>query len=68
MSILNSGTPTKKVSEFLDHHVKSILQEEWYYIKDAEDFLKKIQNMGKIPQDSILMTTDVVGFYPGITT
>ena len=29
-------------------------------------FLKKIQNMGKIPQDSILMTTDVVGLYPSI--
>ena len=29
-------------------------------------FLKKIQNMRKIPQDSILMTTDVVGLYPSI--
>ena len=29
-------------------------------------FLKKIQDMGKIPHDSILMTADVVGLYPSI--
>ena len=56
----------KKVSEFLDHHLKPIMQEGWSYIKDTEDFLKKIQNMGKIPQDSILVTADVVGLYPSI--
>ena len=43
------------------------MQEGWSYIKDTEDFLKKIQNMEKIPQDSILVTADVVGLYPSIT-
>ena len=64
--ISNCGTPTEKVSEFLDHHLKPIMQEGWSYIKDTEDFLKKVQNMGKIPQDSILVTADVVGLYPSI--
>ena len=34
------------------------MQECWSYIKDTEDFLKKVQNMGKTPQDSILVTAD----------
>ena len=41
-------TPTEKVSEFLDHHLKSIMQKGWSYIKDTEDFFKKVQNMEKI--------------------
>ena len=47
--ISNCGTPTEKVSEFLDHHLKPIMQEDWSYIKDTEDLFKKFQNMGKIP-------------------
>ena len=56
----------EKVSEFLDHHLKPIMQEGWYYINDNKDFLKKIQNMRKFPQDSILVTADVVGLYASI--
>ena len=64
--ILKCSAPTEKVSEILDHHLKPIMQEGWSYIKDTEDFLKKIQNMGKITQDSILVTANVVGLYPSI--
>ena len=64
--ISNCGTLTEKISEFLDHHLKPIMQEGWSYIKDTEDFLKKVQNIGKITQDSILVTADVVGLYPSI--
>ena len=35
-------------------------------MKDSEDFLKKVQNMGKIPQDSVLVTADVVDLYPSM--
>ena len=38
----------------------------WSYIKNTEEFLKKVQNMEKISQDSTLMTTYVVGLYPNI--
>ena len=64
--ISNCGSPMKKVSEFLDHHFKPIMQGVLSYIKDTVDFLKNVQNMGKIPQDSILVTADVVGLYPNI--
>ena len=42
------------------------MQERWSYIKNTKDFLKKVKNMGKIPQDSILVTADVVGLHPSI--
>ena len=42
------------------------MQEGWSYIKDTKDFLKKIQNTGKNPQDSILVTADVAGLYLSI--
>ena len=43
------GTPTEKVSEYLHHIFKPIMQESWFYIKDS-DFLKKTKNIGKIPE------------------
>ena len=64
--ISNCGTPTEKFSELLDLHLKPIMQEGWTYIKDTEDFVKEVQNMGKIPQDSILVIADVVSLYQSI--
>ena len=36
------------------------------YIKDSGDFLKKIKNLGSLPENAILVTADVVGLYPSI--
>ena len=58
--ISSCGTPTEKVSEFLDSQVKAVMQSSGSYIKDSVDFIKKIKNIGTIPKDSILITADVV--------
>ena len=42
--ISNCGAPTEKVSEFLDHHYKPVMQEGESYIKDTGDFHNKIKN------------------------
>ena len=39
--ISNCGSPTEKISEFLDSHIKNIMRESWSYIKDSNDFIKK---------------------------
>ena len=39
-AISNCGTPTEKVSEYLDYILKPIMQDSWSYIKDPGDFLK----------------------------
>ena len=64
--ISNCGTPTEKASEFLDSHLKTIMQESWSYIKDSTDFINKIGQIGDIPENAILVTADVAGLYPSI--
>ena len=66
--ISNCGTPTEKVSEFLDYHLKPVIcgQSGRFYIKDSGDFLKKIKHLVSFPENAILVTPDVVGLYPSI--
>ena len=64
--ISNCGLSTEEVSEFLDSHLKGIMQECWSYIKDSNDFIKKAKNFKDIPQDALSVTADVVGLYPSI--
>ena len=60
------GMPNEKVSEFLDYHLKSLMQNGQSYIKDSGDFSKKIKYLGSLPENVILITADVVGLYPSI--
>ena len=64
--ISNCGTPTEKTSEFLDYHLKPIMQKGKSYIKDSGDFINKIKSIENIPEGSILVTADAVGLYPSI--
>ena len=61
-----SGTPTEKCSEFLDYHLKPLMQRRWSYIKDSVDVIKKTRNLGSVPENAILFTGDIVGLYPSI--
>ena len=47
--ISNCGTPTEKVSEFLDYHLKPTMQSAKSYIKDTSHFLRKLNDLGKLP-------------------
>ena len=62
----NCGTPTEKVSEFLDHHLKPVMQEGRSCIKDTGNFLNKIKSINPLPENVILVTADVVGLYPSV--
>ena len=64
--ISNCGAPTEKVSEFLDSHMQPILRKGWSYIKDSQGYINKSLKLGKIPDNSFLVTADVVGLYPSI--
>ena len=45
--ISNCGTPTEKVSEFLDHHLKPIMQNGLSYIRGLPTFLRKNKDYWK---------------------
>ena len=53
-------------SEFLDHHLKPVMQKGLSYIRDSQHFLEKIKTIGSVPENAILVTADVVGLYPSI--
>ena len=50
--ISNSGIPTEKVSDFLDHHLQPLMKQENLYIKDAGSFLKKLRAIGEVPKEA----------------
>ena len=60
--ISNCGMPTEKVSEFVDFHLKHIMQNGWSHT----DFINKIKNLKNISSNSILATADV-GVDPSIS-
>ena len=64
--ISNCGAPTERASEFLDSHLKPIMQGGKSYIRDSLDFINKSKTLGTIPDNAILVTADVVGLYPSI--
>ena len=64
--ISNCGTPTEKVSEFLDFQLKPVMQSSKSYIKDSGDFIRKIKDIQYIPSNAILVTADMVGPYASI--
>ena len=43
--ISNCGTHTEKVSEFLDHVLKPVMQQSRSYIKDSNYFIKKLKEI-----------------------
>ena len=62
--ISNCGTPTP--FEFLDFHLKLIIQSGNSYIRDSSHCLERIKNIHSIPDNAMLVTADVVGLYPSI--
>ena len=38
--VSNNGTPTEKVSRFLDDDLKPVMQNGWSYIQDSGDFFE----------------------------
>ena len=64
--ILNCGMPTEKASGFLDHNLQPIMKSGMFYIKDANDFLSRLKNLKKVPNNAILVTADDVGLYSSI--
>ena len=43
-----------------------VMQNGWSYTKDPSNFIKKIKHLKNIPDNALLVTTDVVGLYPSI--
>ena len=76
--ILKEGSPgrpvissvncnTTKISQYVDHHLQPHVQELGSYVKDSTDFIKKVSPIDKVPQESVLVTMDVLSLYTNIS-
>lgn len=64
--ISGCNTPTERISEFVDHHLKPLVSSIPLFVKDTNDFLHKLKSMETLPEGAILVSLDVVGLYPHI--
>ena len=46
--------------------MQPIMRKSLSYFKDSQHFITESRKLGKIPDNAILVTTDVVGLYPSI--
>ena len=60
------GSPTEKISEFLDFFLQPSLSSIPSYVKDTGHFLYILQNLGPFPEDTLLVTYDVASLYTNI--
>ena len=64
--ISGCNTLPEKISAFVDHHLKLLVAAVLSYVKDKNDFLKKLCDISTLPSGAIMVTIDVVGLYPHI--
>ena len=57
--VSSCGAPTKRISKFVDHHLKPFVALTRSCIKDTTDFLQKLNGMEELPSGCILVTLDV---------
>ena len=55
-----------KKHQFLGFHITPLMQNTWFYIRDSSDFIENTKRIGKISEDAIFVTADVVGLYPSM--
>ena len=53
------STPKGNASKLLDHHLQPLLKSEMSCIKDTSDFMLKVKNLNKVPNNA---TNDVARF------
>ena len=57
---------TANISKYVDYHLQPVIKKIHSYIKDTLDFLKKLEKIKDIPQESLLVTLDVKALYTKI--
>ena len=51
--------PTARISKFVDAHIQKYVPTTKSYIRDTQDFITKIKEIGPIPGGAFLVTLDV---------
>ena len=54
---------TANIWKYVDYHTQPIVKEILSYVKNTQDFLKILEKVKDIPQESLLVTLDVKSLY-----
>ena len=66
-SIISScDAPTKKISIFVDHHLRPHVEQLPSYLRDTTHFLTRIQGLDTLPPGTLLVILDVKSLYTNI--
>ena len=60
--ISGCSSPTFHISEFIDHFLEPIVQQQPTYIKYTPDIIRKLEAI-KVPNNATLLTLDIVSMY-----
>ena len=61
--VSSANCHTANISKYVDYHFQPIVKKIPSYIKDTQDFLKKLEKVKDIPQESLTVTLDVKSQY-----
>ena len=64
--ISNCSTATENISAFLDSHLDPLIKKIPSVLEDSREFLEKLSGLGKLPENAMLVSFDVVGLYSNI--
>ena len=64
--VSSNSHPTERISQFVDYHLKPLVQTTQSFIKDTTHFLHKLEQLGQLPNNAFLVTLDVSSLYTNI--
>ena len=64
--VSSNSHPRERISQFVDYHPKPLVQITQSFITDTTHFLNKLEQLGQLPQNALLVTLDVSSLYTNI--
>ena len=58
------GTPTEGIAGLVEEELKEGVERQDSYVQDTADFLRRLQQVGRLQEDEFLFVMDIVALYP----
>ena len=66
-SVVNSvNFHMSNISKYVDYYLQPIVEEIPWYVKNTKEFIQKLNQIEKIPEDNLLVTLYVKSLYTSI--
>ena len=65
--VASTNCHTRKLSKFVDYFIQPLAKKVRSYVRSTTDLLHKIKDIGKIPDNALLVTIDVRSLYTNIS-